>query len=386
MLHPRRLRGGGSGRPFGYLLAYPWSLSRIQLQRSTQASPVKPLSGTVRHYCCGDLPVPTPALCSLPRNGGVSSIPASRSLERHCNLRRTMNCLSAARVSAVPLSVELRDGLRRLGIQKLTEVQRVCLLRSLKGSSLAVAAKPGAGKTLAYLLPILQRFVTEGHVHGIDASDRAQQVPFALILVPSRELARQVMTVATALLPHAPVFLLDPTVPLRQQQQTLKHLPAKLLIATPDRVLALMRPKKSTATAAALSAAETPVQLCLNMLCVLVVDEADALLRSDYHKKVKAIYQLAVGGKEKAKHDDANGETVQQTRESLQTLFFTAVLPEELSSMLQAEFPHVETFDLVNAPRGPGGRTDLAAKRDTLSRQSHSQGMLNQRPQHRFGK
>lgn len=272
------------------------------------------------------------------------------------NAARGMQNLSAARVSAAPLSSELRAGLQRLGIRKLAEVQRLCVLRALQGTSITVAASPGAGKTLAYLLPVLQRFVSEGGVHEADTPDMSTQYPFALLLVPSRELARQVMTIATALLPQAPILLLDPTAPLRQQQQMLKHLPAKLLIATPDRILALMRqPTQGTTTPAMLAAgAAEPSRLRLDKLRVLVVDEADALLRRDYHNKVKAIYRAAVGGKKnKGEEPFAGTETVHPVRDSLQLLFFSAIFPQELRTTIEADFSTAETLDLVSAAHRP---------------------------------
>lgn len=301
---------------------------------------------------------------------------------------REVSSLSAATLSSFPLSAELREGLQRLGIQNLAEVQRLCILQALGGKSLAVAATAGAGKTLAYLLPVLQRFITEAGANALDISDVAQRCPFAMLLVPSRELARQVASVAMALLPQAPVLLLDPTAPLRHHQQLLQHLPGKVLIATPDRILALLRQKRLTKPAAAEAAGPAePALLCLSKLRVLVVDEADALLRRDYRSKLSAIYRAAVGGKErKGEKSGAAPDCRHQMRDSLQVLFFSAVLPQELLSTIEEDFPHVRILDLVNAPHHLPQRrmiaefADAERCREVQAKPSHS-GLLRN---HRF--
>ncbi|CDI77481.1 RNA helicase, putative [Eimeria acervulina] len=215
--------------------------------------------------------------------------------------RCSITGLSAAKVSALPISPDLQDGLQRLGIRRLAEVQRICLLRALGGTSLVVAANPGSGKTLAYLLPVLQRFVAEDGRQTLDISDGSPPSPFALILVPSRELARQVAKVAMALLPHAPVLLLDPASSLRHHQQLLSHLPVKIVVSTPDRVRSLMWRRRVQAAGRAEHG--EPLHLSLKNLHVLVIDEADCMLRRDYHSKVQFIYRTAIGcnsGEEKA--------------------------------------------------------------------------------------
>lgn len=260
--------------------------------------------------------------------------------------RLAFSSLSAAKASALPISWELREGLERLGVRRLAAVQRVCLLRALGGKSLAVAAPPGAGKTLAYLLPVMQRFIAQGKESGKNVSnalDPAVRNPFGLVLVPSRELARQVASVALALAPHAPLLLLDPAAPLHHHQQQLQHLSAKLLIATPDRILALRGQQRAAAAARAAGAAAPgkaiPLRLALEKLRIIVIDEADSLLRQGYLGKVREIYRAAT---------KAEGEEGWQPGDgSVQLLAFSAVLPERLIDTLKTEFPHAEVLDML---------------------------------------
>ncbi|KAL8437274.1 hypothetical protein ACSSS7_001037 [Eimeria intestinalis] len=290
---------------------------------------------------------------------------------------REVESTSAEKGFALAISAELRDGLHRLGVRKLTDMQRLSLLKTLRGCSLAVAAKPGAGKTLAYLLPILQQFVSdEGSEENAFETGDAPSLPFALLLVPSRELAKQVMAVATALLPRAPLLLLDSTTPLQQQQQMLAHLSPKLIVATPDRVLSLLRPKnRRSATDKAASSRGTPVQaeLCLTNLRFLVVDEADALLRQGYMSKVTAIYQAATGKKTSTRQKrDLDAQDAKPEQGSLQVLFFTAVLTRELHALFDSNFLKVEALDFVASiyRQSPGGTSLPTADEDKLREHS----------------
>jgi superfamily II DNA/RNA helicase len=52
-----------------------------------------------------------------------------------------------------------------------------------------MAASTGSGKTLAYMLPCLQSM----HIHEQDGYVRKPKRPRCLVLVPTRELARQVL-------------------------------------------------------------------------------------------------------------------------------------------------------------------------------------------------
>ncbi|KAL8273737.1 hypothetical protein Esti_002337 [Eimeria stiedai] len=283
---------------------------------------------------------------------------------------REVHSTSAAKGLALAISAELRDGLHRLGVRKLTAMQRLSLLKTLRGCNLAVAAKPGAGKTLAYLLPVLQQFASEeaSQEMAFAPDDASLPVPFALLLLPSRELARQVMAVATALLPRAPILLLDSTTPLRQHQQMLAHLSPRLFVATPDRVLSLLQQKsRRTATSAAGAPEGAPVQaeLCLEKLHFLVVDEADALLRQGYMSKVKAIYQAAMGKKTSSKHlSDLEAQKSQPKQDSPQVLFFTAVLTRELHAVIDSNFPDVEALDFATSVHGQGSKGTYLTRDD----------------------
>ncbi|WP_066629164.1 DEAD/DEAH box helicase [Labilibacter marinus] len=78
-------------------------------------------------------------------------------------------------------SQEVLDGLDAMRFDEATPVQEKTIPIIKTGTDLIACAQTGTGKTAAYLLPVLDRIVREGH-NGTTA----------LILVPTRELALQI--------------------------------------------------------------------------------------------------------------------------------------------------------------------------------------------------
>ena len=83
--------------------------------------------------------------------------------------------------ASLGLSDFLLSSIEGLGYDVATPVQEQAIPLALKGGDLLVAAQTGSGKTAAFSLPILQRFV--------EPSPPSTRV---LVLVPTRELAAQV--------------------------------------------------------------------------------------------------------------------------------------------------------------------------------------------------
>src|SRR5437764_7384798 len=77
----------------------------------------------------------------------------------------------------------LVEALTALGYEEPTPIQREAIPPLLAGHDLVGQAATGTGKTAAFALPLLQRLAADG-------DGRAR--PWALVLVPTRELAMQV--------------------------------------------------------------------------------------------------------------------------------------------------------------------------------------------------
>ena len=119
-----------------------------------------------------------------------------------------------------------QDAVARAGWPSLMPVQRIAIPYLLNGRNVMVQARTGSGKTGAFLLPLLS---------SLDPSrDQCQ----ALILVPTRELARQVWQEAETLLGAAglrTVAVYGGT-GYQAQIEALKD-GAHVVIGTPGRVL-----------------------------------------------------------------------------------------------------------------------------------------------------
>ena len=77
----------------------------------------------------------------------------------------------------------LMDGIDSMGYETATPVQEQVIPLVLDGRDVIAAAQTGTGKTAAFLLPVIQKLLTQQHVH---------HKINALILVPTRELAVQI--------------------------------------------------------------------------------------------------------------------------------------------------------------------------------------------------
>src|ERR1041385_8772593 len=84
-----------------------------------------------------------------------------------------------------PLRPELHKAIEALQFHEPTPVQREAIPPVLEGRDVLAAAQTGTGKTLAFLLPVLHRML-EKPTPGVAA----------LVLLPTRELAAQVASVA----------------------------------------------------------------------------------------------------------------------------------------------------------------------------------------------
>ena len=115
--------------------------------------------------------------------------------------------------------------LGKLGIKELNDMQQAAIVHCRKNESMVLLSPTGTGKTIAFLLPLLER---------LDAScDKVQ----AVVVLPSRELARQVFEVWRAMATpfHAVAFYGGR--PLEQEMASLGGAMPAVVIGTPGRLL-----------------------------------------------------------------------------------------------------------------------------------------------------
>ena len=164
-----------------------------------------------------------------------------------------------ASISFATLNVEpwLIASLGAMEITKPTGIQKACIPAILEGKDVIGGSKTGSGKTVAFSVPMLQKWAQDPV--GI----------FALILTPTRELALQIFEQVMAI--SAPQSLKAVLVTggsdMRSQAISLSRRP-HVVIATPGRLADhIMTSGKDTT-------------LGLRRIRILVLDEADRLLLS----------------------------------------------------------------------------------------------------------
>ena len=171
--------------------------------------------------------------------------------------------------TALGLMPELVRAVADEGYEHPTPIQLEAIPLALAGRDLIGSAQTGTGKTAAFVLPILQR---------LQAGTRG--VLRALILVPTRELAEQVVTSIRAYGRHTHLkgAAVYGGVGMEPQTRALKH-GADIVVATPGRLLDHMERG----------------HVNFSKLEVLVLDEADRMLDMGFAPDVRKILNALPG-------------------------------------------------------------------------------------------
>ncbi|MBO5706748.1 MAG: DEAD/DEAH box helicase [Bacteroidaceae bacterium] len=114
--------------------------------------------------------------------------------------------------------------LSALGIEALNPMQEEMLGEVRRHDSLVLLSPTGSGKTLGYMLPILEAMQPQVH-------------PTVLVLVPSRELAIQTQSVATRLCRNAKPYACYGGRPAMDEHRAMRNLSPQMIVGTPGRVL-----------------------------------------------------------------------------------------------------------------------------------------------------
>jgi ATP-dependent RNA helicase DeaD len=156
----------------------------------------------------------------------------------------------------------LQEAVARAGWTELMPVQRRAIPYLLAGRDLMVQSRTGSGKTGAFLLPILARI------------EQRRATCQALVLAPTRELARQVAADAEVLsgTTNLRTAVVYGGVAYGPQLQAFRQ-GAHLVVGTPGRILDHLLKRN----------------LSLRNLKMLVFDEADRMLSMGFYPDMKAI-------------------------------------------------------------------------------------------------
>lgn len=188
--------------------------------------------------------------------------------------------------SALGVSSQLVNFLENSGIHNPTPIQLESIPILLEGKDIIGQAQTGTGKTLAFLLPIMEK---------IDGNKESVQ---ALIITPTRELAIQITVEAKKLSVVKKVNILAAYggQDVEQQIRKLKG-NIHLVIGTPGRLLDHLKRKS----------------MHFGKLDMLVLDEADQMLHMGFLRDIE--------------------EIIRQTSTKRQTMLFSATMPKDIRSL-----------------------------------------------------
>ncbi len=166
---------------------------------------------------------------------------------------------------------EILHAVADLGFQYCTPIQAQSLEFSLAGKNVAGRAQTGTGKTAAFLIAVLTRYLRTPEKRNMTPG-----TPRALILAPTRELVIQICKDAEALGKYCGgvrSLAVYGGMDYDRQRRELEEAPVDLLVATPGRLKDYVRNRI----------------VDLRQVDTLVIDEADRMLDMGFIPDVRAI-------------------------------------------------------------------------------------------------
>lgn len=189
------------------------------------------------------------------------------------------------RFNELNLSREVLQAIEEMGFVSPSEVQEQTIPEILDGHDLLAQAQTGTGKTASFGIPMIEKIV-----------DNNYESLQALVLVPTRELARQVSEELQKLAKHKNfirVLAIYGGADMGKQLRELKR-GASIVVGTPGRIMDHMKRKT----------------IDLSDLKFLVLDEADEMFDMGFRDDMKTI--------------------IDKTNDDRQTLFFSATFDNEI--------------------------------------------------------
>jgi DEAD-box ATP-dependent RNA helicase YdbR len=184
---------------------------------------------------------------------------------------------------------ELIQALQKQGIKEPTPIQEQSIPVVFKGNDVIAKAQTGTGKTLAFLLPILQRVHTDVHQEQV------------LIIAPTRELIKQISDEAKELgsILNVDILPLIGGKTIEAQLQQLGRRP-QVILGTPGRLL------------------DHAKRGSLHLDCIrrVVLDEADQMLHMGFLPDIENL--------------------ISQTDANRQLLLFSATIPDKIRNLAKA--------------------------------------------------
>ncbi|CAN6170876.1 unnamed protein product [Urochloa humidicola] len=206
-------------------------------------------------------------------------------------------------IAKLGISRRIVEKLAARGITRLFPIQRAVLEPAMQGKDMIGRARTGTGKTLAFGIPIMDRIISYNEKNGSGRN------PLAIVLAPTRELARQVEKEFRESAPLDTLCVYG-GVPINQQMRVLNY-GVDIVVGTPGRVIDLLRRGA----------------LNLSEVQFVVLDEADQMLAVGFDEDVEVI--------------------MEQLPQNRQSMLFSATMPSWIRKISNKYLKDPVIIDLV---------------------------------------
>ncbi|KAI9761858.1 MAG: hypothetical protein M4579_000798 [Chaenotheca gracillima] len=213
-----------------------------------------------------------------------------------------------------------------MGLSEMTEVQGMTLARTLGGSDMFAQARTGTGKTIAFLIPVLNNILKE--LPNLESRPTGSRRPRpeldirSIIISPTRELAEQIAVEARRLTQRTGILVQTAVggSGKREGLARMRYEGCHVLVATPGRLKDILTDGYSDISAPNLNS--------------LVLDEGDRLLDQGFSVEIDEIVQTFPRISEKDR----------------QTLMFSATIQKEVVHLVRRNMK--PDYRFVNAVSG----------------------------------
>ena len=230
------------------------------------------------------------------------------------------------RFSDFQISENLKSRLTAAKFFIPTPVQAGAIPPALEGKDVLATAATGTGKTLSFLIPLIQRMDTRPITTAAPTQGKQRGGPVrALILLPTRELAMQVIEHYTKLVPqgkHDAVLVVG-GLSEHNQMDALRRGP-RLVVATPGRLEDFLRRR----------------EVNLGQVEMLVLDEVDRMLDMGFLPAIRRI-----------------GQAIPKTR---QTMCYSATLDANIQEIVKDYVVRPVRIE-IGSTRKPSDNVELRA-------------------------
>lgn len=168
------------------------------------------------------------------------------------------------------------DGLESVvEVSAPSEIQNSAIPAILGGEDVMFAAETGSGKTLAYLAPVFSMLKAQEEVEQLT---RVERRPRCLVLVPTRELAMQVLGVAKQLSKSQAKLTCRTVIGGGEAKANLRDCAVDVVVASPGRFLKLWHSG----------------DIYISRMSHVVVDEADTILSQGWGPELREILKATM--------------------------------------------------------------------------------------------